>query len=232
MSAPVALSFEVDGPAGAPVVVLGSSIGTSSAMWAPQVPTLARRFRVVRFDHRGHGGSPVPPGPYELADLGRDVLDLLDHLELERVAFGGLSLGGMVGMWLGIDAPERISSLVLCCTSPYVGPPERWRERADLVRREGTAALVEAMTPRWFSAKTLADPPDFVGSLVQGLVDTPDEGYAGCCAAIGEMDLREEIQAHHRADRRDLRRGGPGHPARHGTHHPPTRRRLAARRDP
>jgi len=194
MTAPVALSFQMDGPAGAPVVVLGSSIGTSSAMWAPQVPALARRFRVVRYDHRGHGDSPVPPGPYSLDDLGQDVLALLDRLEMERVAFGGLSLGGMVGMWLGINAPERISSLVLCCTSAYLGPPERWLERADLVGREGTAALVEAMTPRWFAADTLAGAPHIVGPLVRGLVDTPDEGYAGCCTAIGGMDLRDQIR--------------------------------------
>ncbi|HEY8093754.1 MAG TPA: 3-oxoadipate enol-lactonase [Acidimicrobiales bacterium] len=195
MTGSVDLAFHADGPAGAPVVVLGSSIGTSSAMWAPQVAALSRRYRVVRYDHRGHGDSPVPPGPYALDDLGGDVLALLDRLEVERVAFGGLSLGGMVGMWLGIHAPERISSLVLCCTSAYLGPPERWQERADLVRREGTMALVEATRPRWFSAGTLARAPEIVGPLIQGLADTPDEGYAGCCSAIGGMDLRDQIQA-------------------------------------
>ena len=111
MSETVALHHRIDGPEGAPVVVLGSSIGTSGAMWEPQVAALSRRYRVVRYDHRGHGGSPVPAGPYSLDDLGRDVLALLDRLGLERVAYGGLSLGGMVGMWLGIHAPERISSL-------------------------------------------------------------------------------------------------------------------------
>jgi 3-oxoadipate enol-lactonase / 4-carboxymuconolactone decarboxylase len=195
MSETVALHHQIDGPEGAPVVVLGSSIGTSGAMWEPQVAALSRRYRVVRYDHRGHGRSPVPRGPYSLDDLGRDVLALLDHLGLEKVAYGGLSLGGMVGMWLGIHARERISSLVLCCTSAYLGPPERWVERIDLVRREGTQSLIEAMTPRWFSTATLSAAPPFVRQLTQGMADTPDEGYAGCSAAIGEMDLRDQIHA-------------------------------------
>ena len=191
----VALHHELDGPEDAPVVVLGSSIGTSNAMWEPQVAALSRRYRVVRYDHRGHGRSPVPDGPYALDDLGGDVLDLLDHLGVERVAYCGLSLGGMVGMWLGIHAPERISALVLCCTSAYLGPPERWQERIELVRRDGTQALVEATTSRWFSATTLAAAPPFVREFTQGLAETPNEGYAGCSAAIGGMDLRDQIHA-------------------------------------
>ena len=195
MTDSIDLHYELDGPPDAPVVVLGSSIGTSSAMWAPQVPALSRRFRVLRYDHRGHGRSPAPPGPYELADLGRDVLALLDRLGLERVAYGGLSLGGMVGMWLGVHAPERISSLVLCCTSPYVGPPDRWQERIALVQAEGTGALVDAMTARYFSPATRAAAPPMVEEFRQGLLDASDEGYAGCCSAIAGMDLREDIRS-------------------------------------
>ena len=195
MTDPVALHYDLTGPDRAPVVVLGSSIGTSSAMWQPQVAALARRYRVLRYDTRGHGASPVPPGPYSLDDLGRDVLALLDRLGLERVAYGGLSLGGMIGMWLGINAPERISSLVLCCTSAHLGQPQRWVERIELVHREGTHALVESMTSRWFSAQTLAAAPPFVEELAKGLADTPDEGYAGCAAAIATMDLRDQIHA-------------------------------------
>ena len=156
MTEPIALHYELDGPAGrARSSSSAAPSAPASAMWAPQVPALSRRFRVLRYDHRGHGRSPAPPGPYELADLGRDVLALLDRLDLDRVAYGGLSLGGMVGMWLGVHAPERISSLVLCCTSPYLGPPDRWLERIELVRTKGTGALVDAMTARYFSA---ADP--------------------------------------------------------------------------
>jgi 3-oxoadipate enol-lactonase/4-carboxymuconolactone decarboxylase len=195
MTEPADLHYELDGPPDAPVVVLGSSIGTSSAMWAPQVPALSRRFRVLRYDHRGHGRSPAPPGPYELADLGRDVLALLDRLGLDRVAYGGLSLGGMVGMWLAIHAPERINSLILCCTSPYVGPPDRWVERIELVQTKGTGALVDAMTARYFTPATRAAAPPMVAEFQQGLIDASDEGYAGCCAAIAGMDLREQISA-------------------------------------
>jgi 3-oxoadipate enol-lactonase/4-carboxymuconolactone decarboxylase len=195
MTEPAELHYELDGPPDAPVVVLGSSIGTSSAMWAPQVPALSRRFRVLRYDHRGHGRSPAPPGPYELADLGRDVLALLDRLGLDRVAYGGLSLGGMVGMWLAVHAPERISSLVLCCTSPYVGPPDRWVERIELVQTKGTGALVDAMTARYFTPATRAAALPMVEEFQQGLTDASDEGYAGCCAAIAGMDLRGEISA-------------------------------------
>ena len=195
MTEPIDLHYELEGPPDAPVVVLGSSIGTASAMWAPQVPALSRRFRVLRYDHRGHGRSPATPGPYELADLGRDVLALLDRLDLDRVAYAGLSLGGMVGMWLGVNAPDRISSLVLCCTSPYLGPPDRWQERIELVRAKGTGALVDAMTARYFSAASRAAAPPMVDEFRQGLLDTSDEGYAGCCAAIAGMDLREDIKS-------------------------------------
>ena len=123
MSTPIDVSYEIAGPDDAPTLVLSNSLGSTTAMWDPQVPALAERLRVVRYDHRGHGGSPVPPGPYELADLGADALALLDRLGLERVHWCGLSLGGMVGMWMAINAPERIDRLVLCCTSAQLGPP-------------------------------------------------------------------------------------------------------------
>ena len=119
---PIDVSYDITGPDDGPVLVLSNSLGSTTAMWDPQVPALAERLRVVRYDHRGHGGSPVPPGPYALADLGADALALLDRLGLERVHWCGLSLGGMVGMWLAINAPERIDRLVLCCTSAQPGP--------------------------------------------------------------------------------------------------------------
>ena len=115
-----------DGPEDAPVLVLSSSLGTTNEMWEPQLPTLTRSFRVLRYDRRGHGRSEVPPGPYTIADLGRDVLELLDSLELERVSYCGLSIGGMDGMWLAANAAERIDRLCLCSTSANLGPPETW----------------------------------------------------------------------------------------------------------
>ena len=113
----MALAVTVVGPEGAPPLVLGNSLGTTSQLWQPQLAALRARFRLIRYEHRGHGGSPAPPGPYALADLGRDVLRLLDDLGVEQAAYCGLSLGGMVGMWLAANAPGRIGALAVCCTS-------------------------------------------------------------------------------------------------------------------
>ncbi len=180
------LHHRVDGAADAPPLVLSSSLGTTHALWDPQVPVLSERFRLVRYDRRGHGRSPVPDGPYSLDDLGGDVLDLLDELSLERVSFCGLSLGGMVGMWLAVNAPERLDRLVLCCTAAALPPPEHWHIRAAMVRHDGMAAVADAVVARWF-------PHDVPAALVehyrQQLLATPAEGYAGCCEALADVDL-------------------------------------------
>jgi 3-oxoadipate enol-lactonase len=183
------LHHTVDGPDGAPLLVLGSSLGTSGAMWQPQLAGLVSRFRVVRYDHRGHGSSPVPPGPYRIEDLGMDLLALLDHLGLDRVHLGGLSLGGMVAMWLAAHAPERVDRLVLLCTSARLGPPETWVRRAASVRAGGMETIAEAVLARWFTPGFVERHPGVVGWARRLLFTTPPEGYAGCCAAIGKMDL-------------------------------------------
>ena len=174
---PIDVHYEVAGPEGAPVLVLSNSLGSTTAMWDPQAPVLAERLRVVRYDHRGHGGSPVPPGPYELADLGADAL----------------SLGGMVGMWLAINAPERIDRLVLCCTSARLRPPEMWADRAATVRAEGVEAIADAGIGRWLTPGFVAREPEAAAAVRAMLVATPDEGYAGCCAAIEHMDLVPQL---------------------------------------
>jgi 3-oxoadipate enol-lactonase len=195
MASAVDVSYEIAGAQDAPVLVLSNSLGSTGAMWDPQVPTLAERLRVVRYDHRGHGGSPVPPGPYALADLGADALALLDRLALERVHWCGLSLGGMVGMWLAINAPERIDRLVLCCTSAQLGPPEMWAQRAETVRAEGVEAIADAGIGRWLTEGFIEREPQAAAAVRAMLVATPDEGYAGCCAAIEHMDLLPELGA-------------------------------------
>jgi len=189
------VSYDITGPDDEPVLVLSNSLGSTGAMWDPQVPTLARRLRVVRYEHRGHGGSPVPPGPYSLDDLGADALALLDRLGLEHVHWCGLSLGGMVGMWLAINAPERIDRLVLCCTSARLGPPEMWAQRAETVRAEGVEAVADAGIGRWLTEDFIAREPEKTAAVRAMLVATPDEGYAGCCAAIEHMDLIPELGA-------------------------------------
>ncbi|GAA2845688.1 3-oxoadipate enol-lactonase [Streptosporangium fragile] len=181
------LHYEIDGPADARPVVLAGSLGTTLEMWDPQVGKLAEHFRVVRFDHRGHGRSPVN-GSCSIADLGGDVLELLDTLELSKVSFAGLSLGGMVGMWLASHAPERIDRLALLCTSAKLGTPASWSERAEAVRAGGTVSIAEAAAARWFT-------PAFTGRgpYLSMLAGIPAEGYAACCEAIGAMDLRPDL---------------------------------------
>lgn len=178
----------VTGPEDAPALVLSNSIGSSLAMWDPQAAPLAERFRLIRYDTRGHGESPVPSGPYELADLGQDVLELLDHLGIERAHLAGLSLGGMTGMWLGTHAPERLGRLVLLCTSARLGPPETWADRARTVREHGTAAVAEGGVGRWLTEGFRAQHPDTAERLQAMIAAQPDEGYAACCGVIERMD--------------------------------------------
>jgi 3-oxoadipate enol-lactonase len=185
-------AYVVDGPtaplthaAQAPVLLLAGSLGSTVDMWLPQVPRLSRTLRVVRFDHRGHGRSPVPPGPYTVDDLGGDVLRLMDHLGVARAHVAGLSLGGMVGMWLAAHAPERVDRLALLCTAAHLPPAQGWLDRAAAVRTGGMAAVAEAVVDRWFTGAFTAREPylAMVGAC-------PVEGYAGCCEAIAAMDLR------------------------------------------
>ncbi len=182
--------YQTSGPAGAPVLVLGGSLGTTSDMWLPMLDHLGDAYRVVRFDLRGHRGSPVPPGPYTVDELGRDVLALLDTLELDRVLYCGLSLGAMIGMWLGAHAPDRIRRLALLCTAAYLPPAEGWLTRAAQVRAAGTASIAEPSLARWFTAPFLVGHRDEVARYRSMLAGIPDEGYAGCCEAIAAMDLR------------------------------------------
>jgi 3-oxoadipate enol-lactonase len=177
---------------GAPLVLL-NSLGTNLGMWDDQAGPLAERFRLVRYDQRGHGDSPVPPGPYSLADLGADLIDLLDRLALERVSLCGLSLGGMTAMWVASEVPERIERLVLCCTSALLGPASDWQQRARTVRGLGVEAIADAVLARWFTLSFLAARPPAVDRLDAMLRATPAEGYAGCCEAIRDMDLTDRL---------------------------------------
>jgi 3-oxoadipate enol-lactonase len=184
------IHYEVAGPPDAPVLVLGGSLGTTLHMWQPLLDRLGERYRVVRYDHRGHGGSPVPPGPYTVDGLGRDVLAVLDALELDRVLYCGLSLGGMVGMWLAAHAPDRVRRLALLCTAAHLPPAEGWLTRAAQVRAGGTGSIAGTVLARWFTAPYLTAHADDVAGYRTMLAGVPAEGYAGCCEAIAAMDLR------------------------------------------
>ncbi len=186
----VALDHEVSGPPDALTLLLGGSLGTTLDMWDGQAP-LASRRRTIRYDHRGHGRSPAPPGPYEIADLGRDVLALMDRLGLEQASHCGVSLGGMVGMWLAANAPERVDRLILICTSAHMPPASAWAERAATVRRTGgTDAIADAIVDRWLTPEYAAARPEVRAALRDMLVGAGPEGYAACCDAIQHMDLR------------------------------------------
>ncbi len=187
------LHCDLSGPPDAPVLVLGSSLGTTGAMWEPQLPALERHFRVLRYDHRGHGASPVPPGPYTIDDLGGDVLALLDALGLETVSYAGLSLGGMVGMWLAATAPERVDRLVLCCTSARFDSAQPWLDRAGAVRSGGTASIAAQVVARWFTP-ALADEA-LIERALAWMAAAPDDGYAACCDALAALDLRPLLPA-------------------------------------
>jgi 3-oxoadipate enol-lactonase len=190
----VPLNHEVSGPEGAPTLLLGNSLGTNLSMWEPQVAVLSRRFRVVTFDQRGHGASPVPPAPYAIEDLGADVVALMDHLGITRASYVGLSIGGMAGIWLGANAPDRLERLVLMCTSSYAPPASRWMERVATVRAAGTTeAIADAVVERWFTPGFSAAHPDTIAAHRAMIAATDAEGYCGCCEAIAAMDLRAAL---------------------------------------
>ena len=184
---------EISGTDDAPMLLLGGSLGTTLEMWDGQV-ALAERLRLVRFDHRGHGGSPTPPAPYEIADLGRDVLALMDARAIERASYCGVSIGGMVGIWLGANAPDRVGRLVLICTAANLPPASAWRERAAAVLEAGSPEVVaDGVVERWLTPDYASEHPDVRAKLRAMLVGTDAAGYAACCGAIERMDMRDQL---------------------------------------
>ena len=187
------LHHEISGPDDAPVLLLGGSLGTTLEMWDGQLP-LAEHLRLVRFDHRGHGRSPAPPGPYEIADLGADVLALMDGLGIERVSYAGASIGGMAGIWLGANASDRVDRLVLANTAAHLPPASAWRERAAAVLAAGSPEVVaDAVVERWLTPEYAAGHPGVRSRLRAMLAGTDVESYAACCGAIERMDLRAAL---------------------------------------
>jgi 3-oxoadipate enol-lactonase len=189
----VAVHAVAEGPPDGPVVLLAHSAGADHRVWDAQVgPLAAAGLRVVRYDHRGHGASPTPPGPYAIADLGADALALLDALGAASASIVGLSLGAMVALWLGAHAPDRVERIVACCTSARVDP-QLWLERARIARGEGMDALAEPVVARWLTPAFARERPDVLARLRDGVRRTPGEGYAGCADAIAAMDLRPDL---------------------------------------
>jgi 3-oxoadipate enol-lactonase len=188
----VEVDHTVDGPRDAPVVLLSNSLGATRAMWDPQVPVLAERYRVVTYDTRGHGTSPAPAGPYTLDDLVDDVVALLDRVGAERAHVAGLSLGGMTALRLAARAPERVHRLAVLCTSAKT-EPQGFLDRAAGVRADGTAPIAAAVVSRWLTPPYAAAHPDLVARLEAMIAGCDDEGYAACAEVVAGIDLREDL---------------------------------------
>ena len=185
------MSYRFDGDAGRPVLMLSNSIATSHRMWDGQIAQLSTAFRVLRYDTRGHGQSDAPAGAYSLDRLGHDVLELLDALEIERVHFCGLSLGGMVGQWLGAHAPDRVHRLILSNTSPYLGPAPQWDALIRTVLdQRNMAAMADMFLGNWFPQQMVAAQPEVVADFRAMVTETPADGLAGCFAAVRDADSR------------------------------------------
>ncbi|HWH19268.1 MAG TPA: 3-oxoadipate enol-lactonase [Solirubrobacterales bacterium] len=185
----------LDGPEGAPAIVLGNALGTDLTTWDAVAARLEPTHRVLRYDHRGQGRSGALPGPESIEQLGRDVLALLDANGIEHAAYCGISLGGMVGLWLAAEAPARIDSLVALCSSAHPGGEEAWRRRAAIVTKAGsTRPIAEGVVARWPTAEAAAADPELVARLEEMLRATPPVGYSACCMVLASLDLREALR--------------------------------------
>jgi 3-oxoadipate enol-lactonase len=191
----VRMHFEIAGPEGAPVLMFSNPLGTDLSVWDGQAGEFARTFRVLRYDKRGHGKSSVPPGPYTIEMLTRDAIALLDFLKIEKVHFCGLSIGGQTGMWIGVNAPERLNKLVLSNTGAKIGTEDGWNKRIDAVNSGGTRSMAEAILERWFTFEFRASQPPEVTRVREVLEQTDTAGYVACCAAVRDFDYRDKVDA-------------------------------------
>ncbi len=189
------LHYEMGGPPTGPVVVLVNSLGSDLHMWDKVLPYLDQHFRVLRYDARGHGLSTTPPTPYSIEQLGTDLLALLEKTSVETVHFCGLSLGGLVGLWLSIHAPQKIVSLVLANTGARIGTREGWDERIAAVQSHGLAPIAQSALGRWFTPGYRLEHPDEMNQICNMIERTSPEGYIGCCGVLRDTDLRSELSA-------------------------------------
>lgn len=185
------LNVSVEGRDGGPTIMLSNSLGATMQMWEPQMAALTKLYRVVRYDRRGHGKSGVPAGPYSMERFGKDVLAILDDLNIERVHWCGLSMGGMVGQWLGANAPERIDRMILANTSCYYPDPTNWLNRIKAVSDGGIAAIADAVIAAWLTEDYRDREPKIAARMKAMLMATPVQGYVACCEALSRLDQRD-----------------------------------------
>lgn len=189
------IHYSVEGPSDKPVLVLSNSLGTDFFMWDAQAPTFTKSLRVLRYDTRGHGKSPVTPGPYSVEQLAKDLLALADALKLDRFHFCGLSMGGAIGMWLAANAPQRLNKLILSSTAAKFGTLEMWNARIDAVRKQGMKPIAAAAIERWFTPAFRAKNPSAIAPIQKMLETTAPEGYVSNCAAVRDFDFRNQLGA-------------------------------------
>jgi len=187
------IHYALEGKNGLPVVVFSNSLGANYSMWDPQASEFRGKFRLLRYDTRGHGQSSSTPGPYSIELLAKDVIALLDALALDRVHFCGLSMGGMIGMWLALNAPERLNKLVLCNTGAKIGTPESWGTRIEAVQKNGMKSVAPAIIERWFTPAFRQKAPETMANILQMIEEANPEGYVACCAAVRDFDCREQL---------------------------------------
>jgi 3-oxoadipate enol-lactonase len=189
------ISYSVEGPAARPVLLFINSIGTTRDLWSPQVPALVGTYRIIRYDARGHGTSAVPAGNYSIEQLARDAIAILDAEDVKQAHVCGISLGGITAMWLGVHAPDRVSSLILANTAARIGSVESWTDRIALVQDRGMRAVAELAMKNWFTPDFHQRRPDVVASFKTIVESCPATGYLGCCAALRDEDLRDAISS-------------------------------------
>ena len=188
------INYQTFGDAAKPALVFSNSLGTNFKMWQPQIDFFQQDFFVICYDTRGHGASSAPQGPYSIDQLGQDVVNLLDHLNIEKAAFCGISMGGLTGQWLAINRPERFNQVVVCNTAAKIGQEQAWNDRAALVREQGLQPIASTAASRWFTEPFIQSNTAVVESLSNDLGAGSPEGYASCCEALAKADLREQLK--------------------------------------
>lgn len=188
------INYQTTGDASKPAIIFSNSLGTNFSMWQPQIDAFKNDFFVINYDTRGHGQSSAPNGPYTIDQLGQDVINLLDHLNIEKAAFCGISMGGLTGQWLAINKAERFSHVIVCNTAAKIGQEQAWNDRAALVRTQGLEPIASTAAGRWFTEGFVAQNADVVATLSANLGAGSAEGYASCCEALAQADLREQLK--------------------------------------
>src|SRR5574344_69273 len=188
------INYETFGDATKPALIFSNSLDTNFKMWQAQIDFFQQDFFVICYDTRGHGASSAPQGPYSIDQLGQDVVNLLDHLNVEKAAFCGISMGGLTGQWLAIHRPERFNQVVVCNTAAKIGQEQAWNDRAALVREQGLQPIASTAASRWFTEPFIQSNATVVNNLQNDLAAGSAEGYASCCEALAKADVREQLK--------------------------------------